>query len=471
MHVRPRRRADVGAVTASDAATDVRDPDSVTDRPRPRQRRRRAVGRGPRRARDGLSVGVLTKGELGGRPPGGPRAASPRCWSTTTTRPTCTSPTRWPPAAGCATPTRCACSSTRAPTGSASSSRSAPCSTATDATAELAAGPRGRPLAGPGRARRRRRHRRRDRAGAGRRGAAIAAPTCTRAGSPSTSSSRTAGAAASSPSTPTARVELVAGRHTSCSPPAAPASCSRSPPTRRSPPATASPWRCGPASRCADVEFMQFHPTALHHPSMPRPLLSEALRGQGALLRDDARRARSWSTSTRSPTSRRATSSPRAISRRLLEHGVDHLWLDATGARRLRRALPDDRRACRARRPRPDHATGCRSRPPRTTSRGGVVTDLDGASTLPGLWACGEVACTGVHGANRLASNSLLEGMVFAPRVGRGDRARARTAAERHRACSAASTLRHRRRRPASCPVAARRRRRCADPRASCSGS
>src|SRR5205807_2632646 len=48
---------------------------------------------------------------------------------------------------------------------------------------------------------------------------------------------------------------------------------------------------------------------------------------------------------------------------------------------------------------------------------GGIVTDLDGASALPGLWACGEVACTGVHGANRLASNSLLEGMVFAPRV------------------------------------------------------
>ena len=76
------------------------------------------------------------------------------------------------------------------------------------------------------------------------------------------------------------------GPTTSCWPPAARASSSASPPTRPSRPATAWPWRCGPACPSADVEFVQFHPTALHHPAMPRPLLSEALRGHGALLRD-----------------------------------------------------------------------------------------------------------------------------------------------------------------------------------------
>ena len=102
---------------------------------------------------------------------------------------------------------------------------------------------------------------------------------------------------------------------------------------------------------------------------------------------------------------------------RMLAQGVDHLWLDATGLAALRRPLPHHRR----RRWLPSASTrpptGCPIAPAAHYFSGGVVTDLDGATALPGLWAAGEVACTGVHGANRLASNSLLEGMVFGPRV------------------------------------------------------
>ena len=159
----------------------------------------------------------------------------------------------------------------------------------------------------------------------------------------------------------------------------------------------------------ADVEFMQFHPTALHHPAMPRPLLSEALRGHGALLRDSHGERFIDELLPRDQVSR-------AMTARMLEQGVEHLWLDATGLAQF-----DDRF--------PTIAASLRSigldpasdwlpiAPAAHYFGGGVVTDLDGASAMPGLWACGEAACTGVHGANRLASNSLLECMVFAQRV------------------------------------------------------
>ena len=234
-------------------------------------------------------------------------------------------------------------------------------------------------------------------------------PRSTRSGSPSTSSSRTTSVEASSPSTRTAYAPRC-GRPTSSSPPVAPASSSPSPPTPRKPPGdgVAMALRAGVA--VADVEFVQFHPTALHHPAMPRPLLSEALRGHGALLRDakgeqfvdellprdqgvegddgaDARAGR------RSPLARRHE------------------------PRRLRRPVPDDRRGAARGRARPDEATGCRSRPPRTTSAAGSSPTSTVHRRCPGLWAAGETACNGVHGANRLASNSLLDGMVFAPRV------------------------------------------------------
>ncbi|MBV9255317.1 MAG: FAD-binding protein, partial [Actinobacteria bacterium] len=159
----------------------------------------------------------------------------------------------------------------------------------------------------------------------------------------------------------------------------------------------------------ADVEFMQFHPTALHHPAMPRPLLSEALRGHGALLRDRDGEHFVDELAPRDVVSR-------AMAARMLEQGVDHLWLDATGLERFDERFPTIAASLRA--AGLDPATDWLPIAPAAHYlSGGIVTDLDGASALPGLWACGETACTGVHGANRLASNSLLEGMVFAPRV------------------------------------------------------
>ncbi|CAA9247390.1 MAG: L-aspartate oxidase [uncultured Acidimicrobiales bacterium] len=159
----------------------------------------------------------------------------------------------------------------------------------------------------------------------------------------------------------------------------------------------------------ADVEFMQFHPTALHHPAMPRPLLSEALRGHGALLRDAKGERFVDELQPRDVVARAMTAT-------MLEQGVEHLWLDATHLESFDARFPtiansvqeiglDPSRDWLPIAPAAHHLSG------------GIVTDLDGATTLPGLWAACEVACTGVHGANRLASNSLLEGMVFAPRV------------------------------------------------------
>ncbi len=159
----------------------------------------------------------------------------------------------------------------------------------------------------------------------------------------------------------------------------------------------------------ADVEFMQFHPTALHHPAMPRPLLSEALRGHGALIRDTRGERFVDELLPRDVVSK-------AMTARMLEQGVEHLWLDATGLEAFEDRFPTI--AASARSAGLDPAVEWLPIAPAAHYlSGGVVTDLDGASTLPGLWACGEVACTGVHGANRLASNSLLEGMVWAPRV------------------------------------------------------
>ena len=159
----------------------------------------------------------------------------------------------------------------------------------------------------------------------------------------------------------------------------------------------------------ADLEFVQFHPTALHHPQMPRPLLSEALRGHGALLRDAEGERFVDELLPRDVVSR-------AMAARMLAQGVEHLWLDATGLERFSERFPTIAAALAGAGLDPA-ADWLPIAPAAHYSIGGILTDLDGASSLPGLWAAGEVACAGVHGANRLASNSLLEGMVFAARV------------------------------------------------------
>ncbi len=159
----------------------------------------------------------------------------------------------------------------------------------------------------------------------------------------------------------------------------------------------------------ADVEFMQFHPTALHHPAMPRPLLSEALRGHGALLRDAEGERFVDELAPRDVVSR-------AMARRMSAQGVSHLWLDATALESFGERFPTIDRSLRAIGLDPAR-DWLPIAPAAHHLSGGVVTDLSGATALAGLWAAGEVACTGVHGANRLASNSLLEGMVFGARL------------------------------------------------------
>ena len=168
-----------------------------------------------------------------------------------------------------------------------------------------------------------------------------------------------------------------------------------------------------------DMEFIQFHPTVFWREGAPRFLITEAFRGEGAVLRNAAgerfmtRQHRDAELAPRDVVAR-------AIDREMTRTGHPCVYLDAT-------AVPRDRLFVR-------FPTICRflatygldpsrDQIPVTPAAhymiGGVTTDLDGRTTLRGFYAAGEVASTGVHGANRLASNSLLEGLVFGERVAR----------------------------------------------------
>lgn len=170
----------------------------------------------------------------------------------------------------------------------------------------------------------------------------------------------------------------------------------------------------------ADLEFVQFHPTALWAPDAAtgrRALVTEALRGEGAVLRDGAGRAVMAGAHPLGDLAPRDVVT-RQMWRVMADSGSDHLFLDARalGAEHLAHRFPTVLALCAqvGIDPARDLVPVA---PAAHYASGGVLTDLDGRTSLEGLYACGEVSCTGVHGANRLASNSLLEGVVYAARV------------------------------------------------------
>ncbi|MFM7549522.1 MAG: L-aspartate oxidase [Cyanobacteriota bacterium] len=175
-------------------------------------------------------------------------------------------------------------------------------------------------------------------------------------------------------------------------------------------------WQAGASLR--DLEFVQFHPTALMLPDAPHFLISEAVRGEGATLvdRDGHSPVAQLAQCDLAPRDQVS----RALARRMQEQGVLNLWLDLrpVGAERLARQFPTILGRCHDLGLQPERAP-IPVAPAAHYWMGGVATDLDAATTLPGLYAVGEVACTGVHGANRLASNSLMECLVFARQLRR----------------------------------------------------
>ena len=168
----------------------------------------------------------------------------------------------------------------------------------------------------------------------------------------------------------------------------------------------------------ADVEFIQFHPTVLYlgaKSSGQQPLISEAVRGEGAILLNDA--GEQFMTGIHPL----ADLAPRdvvakAIMSQMLKAGTGHVWLDVSKVANFSERFPNIYQSCIAHGIDPTHDR-IPVAPAAHYASGGVRVDLAGRSSVPGLYACGETACTGVHGANRLASNSLLEGLVFAARI------------------------------------------------------
>lgn len=171
-----------------------------------------------------------------------------------------------------------------------------------------------------------------------------------------------------------------------------------------------------------DLEFFQFHPTALYLPGAPRFLISEAVRGEGAILKNALDE---WFMPRYHPSAELASRDivARSISNEMALTGSTHVYLDLSplDGEKIKKRFPTISKTCAqygidiARQMIP-------VAPAAHYMMGGVKTNLDGETTVKGLYACGEVACQGVHGANRLASNSLLDGLVFGDRIVRKSR-------------------------------------------------
>ncbi len=175
-------------------------------------------------------------------------------------------------------------------------------------------------------------------------------------------------------------------------------------------------WRAGALLR--DLEFVQFHPTALSKVGAPRFLISEAVRGEGAHLVDSKGYRFAFDSHPSGELAPRDVVS-RAIFRHLQKTGEPHVWLDLRpiAVDRLRYRFPNIIQVCA------DWGIDIFSEPVPVTPAahywmGGIVADKFNQTSIPGLYAVGETASTGVHGANRLASNSLLECLVFGAQMG-----------------------------------------------------
>jgi len=172
----------------------------------------------------------------------------------------------------------------------------------------------------------------------------------------------------------------------------------------------------------SDMEFVQFHPTALYVKGAPRFLLSEAMRGEGAYLRNSARKR------FMQDYHELAELAPRDVVARAMHRELElstaaepMIYLDVThlDGEKLKQRFPNIFQTCK------QYGLDMTRdlipiRPAAHYAMGGVRTDVNARASLPGLYAAGEAACTGVHGGNRLASNSLLEGLVFGMRAARG---------------------------------------------------